>query len=508
MKKILLALIVFASLSVACNPFRDGVMKKLDAKGYNEKQKLALFYHGYRIYFAKRNDDGTYTPLYSRLKRSDIIKQLNSKQKMIESFYQDEESAAYVKQFGLVGYLQEQEKIIKTIYKRINLVELDSKFKRLTGSSYSYYDDMAEGYDPTIFAVKDIREKFKFDSQLIDEAKSNKTLKLIEHFTIEHSRALDRKEPDPTDLSDKNKFVWRERKYSLDVSKYKVIVDGTQPKDNSGDYVEIYRVVDGKKESIPTVRGFMLSGRVIAVIDADEEAGKSGFGIPDFVEELSEDQVLSNDLFAKLYPSNKKYLKTMPAQKPLFVEIVRSNSAKYSEWEAAPSSQGWTIPLAYKVEPGKLNFNVKFLLKDSSNYESVLIQYILKEYTKAGDRHQAAVGNVVEYFKSKAPFDKDITDAFVMEDENTRKISITTLDGEERTGVIPAGNNAFTQDRPYMIAYTLAGKRYLIRDENGDGIYEGRREVALPQTDNTGSYEEDPVSPGNLLFRTRKNKKQ
>ena len=96
------------------------------------------------------------------------------------------------------------------------------------------------------------------------------------------------------------------------------------------------------------------------------------------------------------------------------------------------------------------------------------MEYIRKLWTGVGD------GRVVEYYHLKPPYDQaNLSDANVRGND----ISIVTVEGEVTQGVITPGSNKWIQDKPYEISYTLANNRWLIRDEDGDGKYEKKRQI-------------------------------
>lgn len=478
--------------------YRRGFLDRAVDKGYTNEQALAAYYMSFRWYFSRETEKGKYQVIYSRLPLETVQKQMENYLNDLAAIldYKEEEMSKFLDVHGLRPYFEHQEKVEQAIYARIRAAMIFAKFQELAGtrSYYQHGQDMWGGYDPKIFIIANFDEGLPFKSETIDKAKATGILKPIETVRIEHSRSYDRKNPDPSDPLDKNKFIWRSRSYSIEAVKYK-IVDDEKPRDNNGNYIEAFRIFDGKKESKPALKAFLggAGSYVIVIADDDKEGKDIGFGLPDSITTMSEDAVLKEESLAGLFPEQENEKRIPPQSKPIRMEIVKIGET-VSAWEESKDSKGWSVPEGYQAKPLKNNYNIKlrFAKPETGEAQSGVmgkkIEAVVKEWTRPGDRYAASNFQVLEFFHPKDPYDKEISAAYVRANEDTKKISVILLNGEERTGMIVSGSNIFIQENPFAIEYTLGDKRYRIQDDNSDGIYEKRKEVSKLSGDETGIY--------------------
>lgn len=478
--------------------YRKGFLDRTANKGYTKEQALAAYYMSFRWYFSREVEKGKYEVVYSRLPMETVQKQMERYLSDLSLVldYKEEEMSKFLDIHGLRPHFEQQEKVEQAIYARVRAAMIFAKFQELTGtrSYYSHGQNIWGGYDPKIFVITNFDEGFPFKSDVIDKAKAAGILKPIETIRIEHSSSYDRKDPDPSDPLDKNKFIWRSKEYTVEAVSYK-ITDDEKPRDNYGNYIEAFRIFSGKKESKPALRAF-LDGRgssAIVIVDDDKEGKDIGFGLPDSITTMSEDAVLKEESLAGLFPEQENEKRIPPQSKPIRMEIVKIGET-VSAWEESKDSKGWSAPEGYQAKPLKNNYNIKFKfakpeMRDMTSVSlAKKIEAVVKEWTKPGERYAAGNFQVLEFFHLKDPYDKEISAAYVRANEDTKKISVILLNGEERTGMIVSGSNIFIQENPFAIEYTLGDKRYRIQDDNGDGIYEKRKEISKPATDETGTY--------------------
>lgn len=502
MKRLLAVVLAISFLSGCAKSYRTEFEKLAKKQGWTKDETLAAYYYSLRLYLGKEGDDKKFTVLYSRLPMAEVSKQadkyLNDLSEALS--YNDPEWNKYIDTHGLRKGFEHDELVFKAIRDTVRTAELNSLFRRLVGETSPYSGSFDEygynhdvGYDGSIFKVEDLKVKFPFENKVISEAKARGVLVPVETFTVSHYREYDRKEPDPNYPDEPNKFVWRSAKMGLEVKKYKIIVQGERPDNNYGDYLEAYRVLDGKKETEPALRAFLdgKAGMAVAVIDVDKQ-DQAGFSLPDLVESVSESRLMSEETVAKLFPDDKKSRRVEPKLPPIRVEIAKAG-ASYELWETSTDPNGWGVPFTYWSEPWRDNYNVRVVLKNGTSPHHgdgrLEVEYFTKEWT-SGSRYQASVGRVVEYYLPKDPFDKKLVGVRVLHNENTKKLSIILPDGNERVGLVTPGSNVFIKDKPTQIAYTLGENRWLIRDEDGDGKYEKRRKISESYEVSTGSYPE------------------
>lgn len=505
MKRWTLAAAAILSFGIAsCGPSYKPDFDAACKKEGNPKNDCDVYReYSYRVQLGKEVGDNKWEVNYKVLPLNEVVKNVQGYVNDLKEWlnYQNPEMQQYSKVFNLRGWFEEQEKIFQSILVLVKADQLQHEFKEAIGevSSWSYNND-GPGYDPTIFKTVNPIETFPFKSKFIEEAKANGTFQPIATDMIVHTRQYDHKEPDPSYPEDPNKFIWRPKQISLSVTKYKIMPHGEQPKDNYTDYVEGYRVIDGKQESVPALRAFMDSAhsKAIVLIDSDREGQDIGFGLPDSLEHMSEKEVLSDQVLARLFPDDENYKRIEPVKPPIRVEIAKVG-APIDPWEKSNDSKGWAAPSSYKVQPMALNYNVRIVFKKNKKKDSgeppqnpheLLreVEYVVKEYTTNDDRYKASPGHVWEYYLPKAPYSEKVAKAEVQYNEDTKKVRFVFIDGTEDSKFVTPADNKVTGDKPRQIAYTQGDKRWLLKDEDGDGVYEKRRQIPEPQ-ESVGRYD-------------------
>lgn len=495
------------SLTNRTKSFRAGFTRQAEAKGYTEEQKLASLYRAYRDYFTKKNEDGSLVVLYSRLPLSEVTKQYDEYLAVLSDFleYKDTLMNRYTKVHNLRKFFEHEEEIFQVGRARIRAAELKYVFEQMMGTiSYSRayrdefgYDERA-GYRPSILMATDLSKEFPFQSELIEQAKALGTIKPIEKFELKRYIQFYEKEPDPNSPYDLNKFVWKSKEFNLEVVKYKILVEGETPKENYGNYLEAYRITDGKKEEAPAIRAFLdgRGGIAVAVIDTDRK-GDIGFGLPDFVESVSEKELMDDKMISRIFPDKEKHRRIPPKEPEVRLEIV-----KYGEpidlWETSTDPRGWTVPLLYKAWDEE-NYNIKLVFKDKENHKhnsfkkEKTLAFIAKEWTKNGESRIPSVGAVVEYYKPKPPYNETYRDIRVDYYSDTKKLIFVDKNGIEKSLIVTPGSSQVLEEKPFGIAYTFGEKRYVIKDEDGDGKFEKRKETTISES--TGNYYEKSKNP-------------
>lgn len=512
MKKLLYALAVYlaAIASTGCSTYLSKCEDKGKAQGWNQDQIDDACAAGDKVFFSKPTnaDNTTFTVLYSRLTVGEVRRQLDDALKNYDEILNPNNKgiAKYLEFGNLRGSLEHNEKVVKLIRSRLRTAELDVKFKEAMGQISNYdASDGYQGYNAKRIFVRDPNQLFLFNSDQIEEARARGILQPIEHLKLEVERKYAVKRPDPATPDDPNEFIWKPSSLGLDLVNYKIL-DEKRPQDNLGNYIEGYRVFfeDGpkgekreRKESKPALKIFFpRPGMAIVVLDSDKEGKDTGFGLPDFVDQVggivsvsdvARSEAILNGLFAEK-PEEKRI---MPQVKKIQVEIAKVGTP-VDVWEKAPTSRGWVVPFKYWNEK-KDNFNIKIKFKkvdrDAPNPHSEFreIEYIAKEWT-GGDRYTPSTGAVVEYFRPKSKL-SDKLHAEVVHNESTRKLHVTLENGEDFTAVVTPGSNNFIEDKPYATAYNEGQKRWWIEKDDGKDVFNKRREMAKPKEDKTGRYD-------------------
>jgi len=513
----LLAVLLTAA---GCAPSYRGEFQKLaDREQWTTEQKRAALEYSYR-YFGKEQEGGAYTVLYSRLPKSEVTAQLDSFLSDLDELlnYRNESDREYLETFGLRPHFEQQEEVFRAIRARIRVAELHDVFEQMLGKR-SYYSssrdehgfDHAMGYDPAILAIDPAKlgERFPFRNEVIDEAKKEGLLREVARFSLTQRRDLAFKEPDPDDPEDPNKYVWRKQSYELEMVSYKIITPGDEkPRDNNTNYAEVYRLIGGKREDKPAIRAFLdgSGSTAIAVIDTQRQSDTTGYGLPDSVERIPESRLADAEMVARIFPDDPRIKRIQPKDPPVRVEIAKAGT-EIDIWEKATTGEGWRVPFPYRNEEGD-NYTVALRFKKKKHGQGDgpaarlrEVEYIEKRWKPT----KPCAGDVVEYFVPKDPFGKPVLAGRVVEIYNLpTKLEFVFPDGTEETIVVTPGPNKAVRDKPEAVGYDFAGKRYVIKDEDGNGSYEKRKEVGelsagagrwIHDFGDSGTYHADPVKP-------------
>lgn len=485
-----------------CAPtYRGEFMADAETRGWTREQKLAAYYHSLRLQFLKRAEDGTFAVVYSRLSKEDVIKQLESNLTTIEGIldYKDEEWNKFLKLFGLRPQLERQEFILKAVLARIFADENDKKFKEFLGETTAHGSATVpalRGYDEKALTIVDLPKAFPFQSKVLEEARALGLVKEIARTTKTDARTLYQKEPDPNDPTDKAKFVWVARTIAYERVEFKVLVPDEQPQASNPNYVEIWRLVDGKRESSPAVKAFLDGkGSALLVLDTEKENETIGFGLPNTVERISESDLYGDALIARVFPDLKKDRRIEPKIPPIRVEIVRAGSP-VDPWQSCTETGGCRTPKSYRREPTKDNYNVRVHLKAEKKKDSptmaLSIEHVAKEWTDGSSEYSWSPGKVIEYYKPKAVCTASaLLSAKVLHYESKKKVRIVCKDGTETDRVVTPSQNVVIEDKPYQMAFTVGETRWLVWDSDGDGVFDKRRKIAPTLKNDVGFYRSD-----------------
>lgn len=486
--------------------YRDEFLKQAKDKGWTEEQRLAALAYSDRLHFLVKDSSGAYKPNYARLSKTHVREKLGKAKEDINQLlgYEDEESARYVDYFGLRQSLEHEEEILKAVYDRVRTAELHDQFRQLIGAapppSYQNPHNFSGYSARQIFASTDPVTSFSFSLDQLDYAKQKGTLKIIEQARASLQRKFDRKEKNPSSPDDPNDFIWKSKKYDIEVTSYKIL-DVEKPENNDADYLEGYRISDGKKESLPAFRVVYIEelGRGAFLLDVDKE-GETGFGLPDLVDPIADpltvaDVLADTDLLDLVFAEKKSQKRVRPKPKPVFVEIARVNKKPVDMWEQAPDEKGWAIPFRYKNDI-QSNYNVKLVfakLEKSTDPASGFykqIKYLKKEWVSGGNRYIPSFGQVVEYYRMKPPYhERNLVHAQVLQQEDTKKLSLVLKDeGVEQIFIVLPGNNKLIEELPVMIEYTEGQKRWRIQRDENSKVFTRRKEVSSAKKNSVGIY--------------------
>lgn len=520
MRKSISLVLLFIGLIAGCAPSYTSEFNKMaEEEKWNEEQQLAARYFSYRLYFLKEKaDHSDYDIIWSRLTKTRVREKIDESLQILDDLlsYKFEEDNKYVDWVpGMREELKHQEKVTKALWDRIRVAEVFDEFRKLTGdlsvehshSDYGggydsgdsgYYEEKIKGYNAQqIFLKKDLSETFPFVISQIEEAKKNGKLQIIETGRFMTNRRFDHKEPDPANLEDPNKFVWKSKVVGLELKNYKIL-DTDKPENNKGNFVEGYRILaadNGKeeKEIKPCLRIFYVNSdnSGVMVLDTDRQ-GEPGHGLPDVINGVYglnsvSDIPNTNSLINILFKDKNENRRIPPKQKPITMEIVRAKEP-LNVWEDAPTPDGWVVPFKYKNELAS-NYNVKIVWDKIDHAKPFTglrkIKYFKLEWT-GGNRYVPSVGAVVTYHHPKPEF-TTVREASIVYVEDTKKIRIIIQDGTEVSAYLMFGENKFSEKDPVIIDFSEGEKRRRIMKEDSN-VFNKRKEISTSLQDQTGRY--------------------
>ena len=508
------ALVAVLALSGCTPPYRQTFNDAGKEKGWTQKQTDAAFAYADRIFWSREVGENKYIIAYGKVPTSKVREQLEGSLKDLDAALdpKNAEMKQYLDTFNLRKDMQHDEEIAQAIYDRVHAAELQTQFKQKMGdiSEYGPEAEMAQGYSVRkIFVNKPLVDAFPFSSDVIDSAKKSGTLKQVATLTLDESNQYDRKEANPKNPDDPNDFVWKGRNQKIVLTEYKII-DVEKPLDNKGDYIEGYRVIEGKQEQYPAIKVFFppSGSMALLLIDADED-GMPGFGVPDVIQEISsatnltdlmQNQSLLNSLFDKKEAKKNRVVE----EAQLFKIEIAPLGKHVDEWQKSPDSDGWIVPFKYANLAGD-NYNVRIKFKsikaditsgeypnsDHAHSMYMEIEYIEKEYTKTGDKWEPSAGRVLEYYRPRKEFAGKVK-AKVLHFDDTKKVQFEFQDGSIVEGFVAPGKNKFIEDVPYAKSYNEGQKRWWIESSDNNGKYDKRKAVGQPK-ESTGSYSDSEM---------------
>lgn len=508
MKKLIASLtLVLVAFTTACvPPYRQTFNDAGKEKGWTQKQTDAAFAYADRVFWSREAGENKYVITYGKIPTAKVRTQLEGVLKDLDAGLdpKNAEMKQYLDTFKLRKDMEHDEEITQAIYDRVRASELQTEFKQKMGDTPEYGPEaeMAQGYSVRrIYVDKPLVEAFPFTSDVLDSAKKSGNLKQIAQITLDESSQYDHKEANPKNPDDANDFVWKGRNQKLVLTEYK-IVDIDKPLDNKGDYIEGYRVRDGKQEQYPAIKVFFPpSGSMALLLVDNDEDGMPGFGVPDVIETISsetnlQDLLQSPSLLNSLFDKKEAKKNRVVEEAQLFKVEIAPLGQKFDEWQKAPSADGWIVPFKYTNMTGD-NYNVRIHYKkpkinadypDSGHEHSMYmeIEYVEKEYTKTGDKYEPSAGKVLEYYRPKSEFAGKVK-AQVLHYDDTKKVQFEFEDGTIVDGFINPGKSKFIEDKPYAKSYNEGQKRWWIESSDNNGKYDKRKSVGQPK-ESTGSY--------------------
>ncbi|MDO8495454.1 MAG: hypothetical protein Q7S32_02950 [bacterium] len=512
----LLALVILGSNSGCVKRYRTEFTKLREARGNNEEERMAAYADSFKFIALKWDENkNSFDVSFRKLSWEQIRQWLGER---LEDFrvildYKNEAWASFISYFGLRAEYERKEDLLKTTYDRLRVLELENQFQTHMGlrNSSGKGSPLAMVDLKKLYASGDFRDMYRFESDLVNEARKNKNLQPVEEFVWFAKQTYGLKEPDPNSPNDQNKFNWRPVQRGLLFRSYKIVHSGQKPKDNEVDYIEGTRLVvdpgnqlSFKEESKPALKIFIFEDRSVVVADQDREK-ESGFGLPEIVLAVSKivsaRMMMTEATIDVLFPDKPKERRKVPPVKPDIKVEIAQVGAPVDLWEKASTPAGWKVPFGYKSSQ-KDNYTVKVgfakpkqeVDADNPDAANKQLDYVAKVFS--------GTGSVIEYFRLKAPFnERNVLQAV---EENGKRIRIELANGEIKFANITPGINNFIEDKPYKVVFTEGEKRFIIWDKDSNGSYELRLETAVDNSNGVDAYNEQGGGHQHVHFRLPK----
>ncbi len=407
--------------------------------------------------------------------------------------YRDREDADFIDWFkGFREGLEKEESIVLAILGRLNYVKAYNEFTDYVGelpaplrpNTASYFFPAGRKfYSPRLLYMIRSLEVVPFTAEYLETAKKNGILQLIDTFTLQDNQKFAKKVPN---LYDPNDFIWEMQDRGWTIKSYRVMPDSEKPEDNTVHYIEIFRSKQSGEgfEEKPAVRGFLAAGGSkvsVFVVDYDRE-GMPGYGSPDEVirtfsdiktgQDIFSNSVLKENLLDALYDTSRKNVREKPERRrpkdrTIYTTIVKMGETQLDVWE-----QGiWSVPFEYK----NLSQNLRIEFKKPETAEEKHLEeqdkvkrarVFVREFSQGGSKV------VLEYWSPKDEYaGYNIAYAGVQGDT----LRIRRKNGPEETGEI-----GYFSKRVKVIDYLFGGRWFRIIDEDGDGVFEKKRNIADP----------------------------
>lgn len=433
---------------------------------------------------------------------SDLEKMMSDQAKSLDDLlsYKNRRDADWIDWFtGFRRGLEKEEAVILEILRRLKYVKAYNEFRDAVGDlPVSMQPEASNYFFPAgrkfysmrvLYPVKRITD-LPFTAEYLETAKRDGKLRLVDTFEVASSQEFAKKIPD---LYDPNAFNWEKQVRGWAVKSYKVMVDNDKPADNITHFIEVYRKKRDASgyEDKPAVQGFMAAGGTkvtIFVVDYDRE-GTQGYGSPDEVVRIFTDITTGKDIFAdsmlrtklleSLYESPQYNPKDKPERKKpkdrvIYAAIVKMGEASLDVWEKG----SWSVPFEYKTLSQNLELEYK---KPKTPEEKRLeekeklkrIKFFIREFKQDGRK------SVIEYWIPKEEYSgQNIASSFA----GTDVFTIRRRGGTEERAEIQ-----HFAAHPKFIDYWYGGKWFRIADEDGDGVFEKKREIADPSNSDSSS---------------------
>lgn len=429
----------------------------------------------------------------SKLPASEVKKVFKDQAGSLDAFltYENREDADWIDWFkGFREGLEKQEKIVLEILRRLNYVDSFNEFTDAVGdlpaemrseSSNYFFSEGRKSYSLRhLYSEKPI-EDIPFTAEYVEVAMREGKFKLVDTFRLNTYQEFSKKIPD---LYDPNEFRWESQERGWLVNAYKILSDKEKPIGKSVHYIEVFRIDGTEIEDLPAVRGFLPSGGSgvsVFVVDYDQK-GHSGYGSPDKViksfteakdaQSIFTDNYFRSELLEKIYENPEdnnrdRPQRRKPKPRPIYTEIVRMGDVKIDVWQEGE----WSVPFDHKTLSREAK--VKFKKPENPEEERLEEREKLKKirYLKNVVKRDGQVV-VIEYWVPKEDYSRrNIVETL----EFGETLRVRRKNGPEETGEV-----GYFGKRVKVVDYTFGGKWFRIADEDGDGVFEKKREISSP----------------------------
>ena len=475
---------------VSCGPSVLGTcVEKAQEQHWDKDHVDTACYAGIeqKVFLREKEDHTGYVVFYSLLKWTDAVKELKTAIGQLEDLRDPKhaEEMQFMKQFGLWNDVEHKEDVLNLRLSMVYAAAVEDEFKGLTDQISPYEDqDKRGGYDPKKIILPVDPQEFSFMTPEVEAAKKAGRLERMGERWERQDLKYGKKKQDPVHPEDKQAFVWKAEDIGLHLVYYRIKAGDEKPDTNVGQYIEGFKVVGGKEESVPTLHVFILaSGMAVALVDSKME-GDPGFGLPDAVEQISLDGLgdihEGSSTWMKLFPEKPDEAKSAPPEQPkIVVEISPLDGKPHDIWEER--KEGWPLPSDYRVGPRNENYQIQIEYKkidgekpnvnDYANIESIAKVWMTADYEKPSP------GEVWEYYRPKQKYANDVKTTIL---DARKRIQFDFADGHQEIVTIVPHANDYIENEPYAIAYSDGKMHYRLEKSQGSKVFDRRRIVSMP----------------------------
>jgi hypothetical protein len=325
----------------------------------------------------------------------------------------------------------------------------------------------------------DLKKEAPFEPDYVVTAKKSDRQEVVEKRTVSESFYLEKDNPDYPAVTKTEKTVKVMVNKSL---LYRSIsIDG----DKKADYVEVFRLdKDGQPEEFPIIAAYhTLADARLTLLKLDiDEPGHPSFGVPEEfvvvydVESGIDIEKNHRDLILQALKGREKEKEFELAKHEMRAFFARPGETKIAEAEI--NAEGWPLPDDYS-QNGNFEIFIKYVKEDkpmtaakNMKPEPRKIEWVALRYHAPINKYTDLANRPVEFYHPAAKYAELKYDGIRIDEKRLELYS----QGQGSNLLI----QYFIADKPFRIDYDSGKKRISVFDNDGDGLYEAKKEEMIP----------------------------